>query len=83
MMYLKSNQQLTNQSPYGGYFNKSEIEKMNPINQAYKYIVQIKPLNQWSFNELNATLMAYANAWETSTPKQATPKHFSKVYLKG
>ena len=56
---------------------------MNPINQAYKYIVQIKPLNQWSFNELNATLMAYANAWETSTPKQAAPKHFTKVYLKG
>lgn len=56
---------------------------MNPVNQAYKYIIQIKPLNQWSFNELNATLMAYANAWETSAPKKVTPKHFTKVYLKG
>jgi hypothetical protein len=56
---------------------------MNPVNQAYKYIIQIKPLSQWSFNELNATLMAYANAWEISAPKKVTPKHFTKVYLKG
>lgn len=55
---------------------------MYAVNTAYKYMVSIKPLNEWTFHEFNATLRAYADAWESSTPKKATPKHFTKVYLK-
>jgi hypothetical protein len=55
---------------------------MYAVNNAYKYMVAIKPLSQWSFNEFNAALRAYADAWESSTPKQQSAKHFTKVYLK-
>jgi hypothetical protein len=55
---------------------------MYAVNNAYKYMVSIKPLNEWTLHEFNATLRAYADAWEASTPKKVTQKHFTKVYLK-
>jgi hypothetical protein len=56
---------------------------MNPINTAYKYIVETKPLTEWSLNELNAVLRAYADTWESSYVKPQKPSFYTKVYLKG